>query len=436
METLFFKFIVIIAGLFGFVLTGMPIAIAIGGLGLFLLIFMVGGGMAGLIGEAQVAILNSFVMVSIPLFILMGNIMRCGGITRRLYEAVSPWVSFLPGGFLHTNIVSCAIFGAVSGSGVAGVATIGTVAIPELKKRKYPPRQLLGSIAGGGTLATMLPPSIPLILYGAWVGESVGKLFIAGIFPGILLGVMMMAYIGVMAIFGWRTLPAREHPSLKLMVLSLFQIMPTIMLIFSVLGSIYFGMATPTESAGIGCLIAFIISLAYREVNWKMLKETASATIQTTSAVFIIVVGAYVFSMAISMLRMPVQLVEWVGAYDISPMMILFFTTIMYMILGCIIDPTSMIMITLPIMYPLMMDMGFDSIWFGVVMALYVGMGAVTPPLGLHLFIIIGLSPEDQIGEVIKGSMPYFFIMVVGLIILVLFPQIATWLPTKMAMIH
>ena len=411
----------------------MPIAIAIGGLGLLLLIFMVGGGMSGLIGEAQVAILNSFIMVSIPLFILMGNIMRCGGITRRLYIAVTPWVSFLPGGFLHTNIVSSAIFGAVSGSGVAGVATIGTVAIPELKKRGYPPRQLLGSIAGGGTLATMIPPSIPLILYGAWVGESVGKLFIAGIFPGFMLAAMFMGYIGLMAVFRWKKLPKREHISLKVMALSIIPIMPTIILIFAVLGSIYFGVATPTEAAGIGCLSAFIISLVYREVNWKMLKEAVVATIHTTSAVFFIVVGAYVFSMAISMLRMPVELVAWVTAYEISPIIVLIFTTIIYMILGCIIDPTSMIMITLPIMYPLMMKMGFDSIWFGVVMALYVGMGAVTPPLGLHLFIINGLSPEDKIEEVIKGSMPYFFIMLVGLIILILFPQIALWLPTKMS---
>lgn len=424
--------IVILVGLFGLLLTGMPIAIAIGGLGLLLLIFMVGGGIVEMIGEAQVFVMNSFILVAVPLFVLMGNIMRCGGITRRLYSGVTPWVGFLPGGLLHTNIVSCAIFAACSGSGMAGAATIGTVAIPELKKRGYPPAQLLGSIAGGGTLASMIPPSICFILYGAWVGESVGKLFIAGIFPGLLLALMFMVYIAIMATFRWRTLPPRERTSPKLMALSIIRIIPMGVLIFAVLGSIYLGIATPTESAGVGCLGALLIAMAYREVNWKMLKEAAMATVQTTCMVFFIVVGAFVFSMALSMLRMPVQLVNLVTAFELSPLMILAFATVLYMVLGCIIDPTSMLLITLPIMYPLMMATGFDSVWFGVVMAIYVEMAAVTPPVGLNLFVIHGLSPEDGYFEVIKGSIPYFFGMLGLLILITAFPQIALWLPAKM----
>lgn len=434
MDSLLTTLIVIFAGLFVLLLTGMPIAFALGGLGLLLFIFMVRGGIIGLIGEAQVGVLNDFIWVAVPLFILMGNIMRCGGITRRLYKAVTPWVGFMPGGLLHTNIVSCGVFGACSGSGMAGAATIGTVAIPEMKKRGYPAGPLLGSIAGGGTLASMIPPALPFIVYGAWVGESVGKLFIAGIFPGLMLILLFMTYIIIMSKTRWRrTLPPREPTSLKLMGLSIVNILPMMLLIFAVLGSIYLGIATPTEAAGVGCLGALVLAIGFREANWKMLKEAGMSTIQTTCMVFFIVVGAYVFSMALSMLRVPVLLVEWVTSFGLSPLMILAFSTVLYMVLGCIMDPTSMVLITLSIIYPLMMEVGFDSIWFGVVIALYVEMAAVTPPVGLNLFVIHGLSPEDDFfGTVVKGSMPYFFCMIVGLILLTAFPQIALWLPSKM----
>lgn len=432
MDNIAVVLIIAIAGLFTLLFTGMPIAIALSGLGLLMFIFIVGGGMVELIGEAQVYALNSFILVAVPLFILMGNIMRCTGITRRLYAGVTPWVGFLPGGLLHTNIVSCAIFGACSGSSVAGAATIGTVAIPELKKRNYPSDLLLGSIAGGGTLASMIPPSICFILYGAWVGESVGKLFIAGIFPGLLLTLLFMGYIGTVAVIQRRRLPPREHTSPKLMANALVKILPTGLLIFAVLGSIYLGIATPTEAAGVGCVGALLIALGYREVNWQMLKEASMATVQTTSMLFLIMVGAYVFSMALSMLRVPAELVSLVTVAETHPLMILTFATLMYMALGCIIDPNSMLLITLPIMYPLMTSVGFESVWFGVVMAIYVEMAAVTPPVGLNLFVIHGLSPKDGFFEVVRGSFPYFLCMLVLLIIITAFPQIALWLPSKM----
>lgn len=421
--------LILVFALILLLMSGLWVGASLALLGFLSLYLVIGGGMEGMIGVIQLNALNSFELSAIPLFIFLGNVMLFGGMMEKIYEGVNPLLSRLPGGLLHTNVGACAIFGACSGSSIAGAAAIGRSAIPLMKKLGYNKIYVYGSIGGGGTLASMIPPSIAFILYGAWVGQSVGKLFIAGIIPGLLLTSFFMIYILTSAIFRPSIQPFTEKVPISKAIMSLLNILPVIAVIFSVLGTIYLGIATPTESAALGVSASLIYCLIKRKLNLSILKLILLDTVKTSAQIFFIFLGSSVFSMVISMLKFPEKFSLWIVYLGWGRWTIFLLVVILYLILGAIIDPTSMMLMTIPITYPLMMKLGFDPIWFGVCMAIFVEMAVLTPPLGLNLYVIQGISGEKDLTPVLKGCVPYFCCICILLIVLCFFPNLATWLP-------
>jgi len=428
--------LVIMAIVLGTVLALLCTGIWVGGavalVGIILLTFFVGGGKISMVGPLQFNMLNAFTYTCIPLFIFMGELVMHSRMGEKLYRGANNWVGFLPGGLLHTNIASCAFFAAISGTSMATAATIGMVAIPEMEKRGYDRKLVLGSLAAGGTLGILIPPSAAMIVYGAFVGESIGQLFIAGILPGLTMAGFFMAYIGIMSAIRPQIVPPRGAISLKAMLLSIWDILPLVVLIFLVLGTIYLGLATPTEAAALGVMGAMMFSAIYRRLNWRVLKAATLSTVKVTCWMMFIVIGAYVLSMGLSFLRVPSNLVIWITSFEISRGYVFIVICLLYIVLGCFIDGLSMILLTLPVVYPVMMALGFDSVWFGIILVIVQEMGQITPPVGLNLFVIHGISGGKHFKDIVIGSFPFFVIMNAMVVILYFFPDLALWLPSKM----
>jgi tripartite ATP-independent transporter DctM subunit len=420
--------------LFTLLASGIWIGIGIGLVGFFLFAFFIPGNTLKIQGMLQFNILNSFTLCSVPLFIFMGEIMMRTGIADKLYRGVTPYVAYLPGGLLHTNIASCAIFAAVSGSSLATAATIGTAAIPELlDKRSYNVRMALGSLAAGGTLGILIPPSINMIIYGAWTNQSVGQLFIAGVFPGITLTALFMGYIATRSLIQPNLNPPREETSLGGMLRGFPDVMPSVVIIFVVLGSIYLGVATPTEAAALGVTIAAIIAVFFRRLNWKVIREAAFGACMTTAMITLIIVCAQMMSMGMSMLRIPTILADSVASLEIGRWWIMLVITCFYVLLGCVLEALSMLLLTLPVIYPIILALKFDPIWFGVVITVFIEMAQITPPIGINIFIVQGVSGGRKIGDVAMGIFPFFACQIIIVGILYLFPAVALWLPSRMA---
>ena len=411
-------------------LSGMWIGPAIAAVGIVIYLLFIGGSL-DILAMVEFNVLNSFIWTAMPLFIFMGHVVFRCGLGDKLYNGAAPIVGIIPGGLLHTNIISSAIFAASSGSSIATAATMGPIAIPELKKRNYDKRMIFGSIAAGGTLGIMIPPSIPLLVYGAWVGESIGRLFIAGIFPGLMFAGLFMAYIALNALLFPDKTPDREKVDFKTIFFGLKDILPVGMLILCVLGSIYFGVATPTEAAALGCLGAIIVAAAYRRLNWRSFRESILETATVNGMLILIIVGTQIISMVLSDLRIPTSIAGLVASAGIQKGFVFLLIVFMYLVLGCFIDALSMTLLTLPITYPLMMSLGFDSVWFGVIVTLMSEIALITPPVGMILFIIQGVSNES-LSEVIYGTLPFLVLLLVGAGLLYAFPEIATWLPKQM----
>ena len=415
---------------FLFLFSGVPVAASLGIIGLLTAALFLGHVEA--LGYACWNICTQFILVAIPLFIFMGQILLHSGISDRLYSGASALLGKLPGSLLHANIASCAVFAAISGSSVATAATIGTVAIPELEKRGYQPKIVLGSLAAGGTLGILIPPSICMIIYGAMAEESVGQLFIAGVFPGIMLTLLFMGYVLVRVITQPRIAPAFEGMHWKQRSLSILSMWPVAIIMFMVLGGIYLGIVTPTEAAALGSFTALVFALAYRKLNWQIMKGILRDTAKTTAYIMFLVVGAQLLTGTLSMLRVPDNAVLWVASLAVSPMLVLMFIYLLYLFLGCFMDGISMMVVTLPVIVPILNSLGFDLIWFGVALVILVEMAMLTPPVGLNVYVIHGLRPDRPMSEVFRGIIPFFFMMLLGLIIVTIFPIIATWLPGTM----
>lgn len=423
----------IVSGLILFLLAaGTAISMALGLVGFGVLFFLVGGGLEGMIGRLQYNMTDNFIITALPLFVFMGEIILHSGAGEKLYKGLTAWVSFLPGGLLHTNIASCAVFAAVSGSSIVTAATIGMVAIPELEKRGYNRRLVYGSLAGGGTLGILIPPSVIMVIYGAFVSESIGKLFIGGIFPGLILAGLFMTYIGAVSVLRPKMAVERLKPSLRAMGSSTLEIFPTLVLIFMVLGTIYLGLAGPTEAAAMGAFGALVICALYRKLTWQVLKVSTLGALKITSWVWLIAIGAMIVSMSLSMLKVPEQLALEIASLELSRLGILTIIVIFYIILGCFVDAIAMMLLTLPVMYPLMMALGFDSVWFGIMMVVFIEMGQITPPVGVNLYVIHGITGKKHFKDIVIGVVPFFLCQIVLIVLLTAFPSLVTWLPSKM----
>jgi C4-dicarboxylate transporter DctM subunit len=418
--------------LLALLVVGMWIPFAIGIAAVFAI--WLSSGVDGLraIGMISWASTNSFTLTSVPMFILMAEIVLRSGVSTRCYTGLGRVVRGLPGGLLQTNIVGCALFSAISGSSVATAAAIGTAALPQLDARKYDRRMAAGSLAAGGTLGILIPPSVAMILYGTFTETSVARLFMAGLVPGLLLTGIFMAYIAVVSIARPGVAPADDHdaaPGDRLR--GLLELLPFMVLILAVLGSLYAGFATPTEAAAVGCTLALAISAIWGQVTFRVLNEAIGNTVRISATIMLIVLMAYVFSYAVELAGLSHALTEWFIGLKMNRYVFLAVLVAIYCVLGCLLDSIGLIVLTVPLLFGPVQAYGFDPIWFGVVLVLLLELGQITPPIGLNLFVVQGIS-NWRLGDVIAGTAPYWVILILFVALLAAVPEIALWLPERM----
>jgi len=376
---------------------------------------------------------SSWTLTALPLFVWMGEILFRTKLSENLFKGLSPWLSKLPGGLVHVNVVGCALFAAISGSSAATVATVGKMSIPELRKRKYPEKLLLGSLAGSGTLGLLIPPSIILIIYGVTIEDSIAKLFMAGIFPGIMLAVMFMLYVIFWSILNKDLMPkSTKSFSFIEKVQGSKQLLPVIFLITAVIGSIYTGIATATEAASLGVVGALILSFFQGTLNKKTFNLSLLGATKTSCMIAFIIAGSTFLSLAMGFTGLPRNLAIWIDGMNLSPYTLLFVLTIFYIILGMFLDGISAVVLTMAIIEPMIRQAGFDMIWFGIYLVIVVEMAQITPPVGFNLFVLQGMANKDM-GFIARSAFPLFLLMILAVIIVVIFPEIALWLPNKMS---
>lgn len=406
---------------------GMPVAFTLSVAGILGIIQFVDVSFLSQVPVIAYKTLDSYVLTSVPLYILMSQIMLTGRVGSGLFELGSKWMGHLPGGLGIATISACAIFAAISGSSVATAVTIGAMAIPEMLKRGYDRKLVLGSVAAGGTLGILIPPSIPMILYGTITDESVGKLFMSGVVPGALLTVLFICYI---VFASWdkprepRSSHAEKMKSLRENIWGLF--LPVI-----IIGGIYTGIFTPTEAAAVGTVYALAITFfVYRSVTIQDMPAILRATIKTSCMIFSIMIGAMLFGYILTILQVPQALMRLVTEGDLNRWIVMLGINIMLLILGCVLETVSIILITLPMLYPIIKALGFDPIWFNVVLLINMELALITPPVGMNLFVIKGISEDSSIQDIIAGAAPFAAIMVFEILLLCFVPEIATWLPS------
>ncbi|MCW5886845.1 MAG: TRAP transporter large permease subunit [Anaerolineales bacterium] len=430
MSALFLMF----AGLIVALVAGLPIAVALGGVGLIavaLLNPMVLAGAAHAVWNST----NSYTLVAVPLFILMGNVIQRSELSLRFYRAVVIWLRWLPGGLLHAAIAATGVFSAISGSSVATAATIGAATIPDLKRLGYNMRLSAGTLAAGGTLGILIPPSVALIIYGALAEVSVGKLFLAGVIPGIAYLAMFSFYILVRSLLNPQLAPpvrTGERIPAAERLHSVFDMLPVLLIMILVLLSIYLGWATPTEVAAVGSGISILVGFVLGRLTMDGLRDCITETVRFTSMILFVIVGAQIFSYALFSWNITHLAVEHVLGSNLSPHGVLAIIVGVYLVLGLFIDAISMMILTLGVVYPIITNLGFDPIWFGIVLVILLEIGLISPPVGMNLYTIRAMVPEQSLTSVALGSLPFVVILLSGVVILVLFPEIALWLPNAM----
>jgi len=414
-----------------FLASGMPVFAAMGLAGILGILLLTGPRGLGAVSGVIYDRLMGFTLVAVPLFILMGEIIFITGIGADIYTAASRWLNKLSGSLGMASVASCAIFSAMCGSSIAGAATIGSFAVPEMLKRGYSKLLATGCVAAAGGLALLIPPSVALILYGVVADESVGKLFIGGIIPGIVLAVMMMGYIWFLSRFRPHLAPRMQEEVTWIMrFTALVRIWPVVILILLVLGSIYLGIATPTEAAAVGCVGAFATAFQRRRLNWKMLKSILRATMLTSGMILFIFSSALLFGYVLTLLEVPQHLATIVVRSGLPNFLVLTIIFALLFLMGMFMDGVSVILIGTPILLPSVISMGYNSLWFGIVMAITCEIGTETPPIGLNLFVIKGVSPPDvSLMDIIRGALPFAIVETLGLIIFIAFPSLSLWLP-------
>lgn len=379
--------------------------------------------------------LRSFILVAVPLFILMGQVIFHSGMGEHLYNLGSRWLNRLPGGLAMASVSACTVFAAMCGVSIAGAATVGAFAIPEMIQRGYDKRLAAGSVAAAGALALLIPPSIGLIIYGEVADESVGMLFIGGIVPGLVLSLMMMAYIGVRAWLNPEMAPApKEVVTWKSRIGSLGKIWPSLVLIFAVLGTIYLGVATPTQAAAVGFVCSLILArFVYKRLNWRIFRDIVRSSMLTTGMILLIFVCAMFFGYALTLLKLPQYIMQFIADSGWPAWLSLAAIMSVLIVLGMFVDAVSVITISTPLLLPTINLLGYSTLWFGIVMGITLEMAVITPPVGLNLYTIKGVSPpEVSLSDIIRGVIPFVVIEVVCLAIFIAYPKLCLWLPGTM----
>ena len=413
------------------------------GSGIWVAISMIGVSAIGMmlftsrpVGDAMATTIwgtsSSWTLTALPLFVWMGEILFRTKLSENLFKGLSPWMQKLPGGLIHVNVVGCALFAAISGSSAATVATVGKMSIPELRKRNYPEKILLGSLAGSGTLGLLIPPSIILIIYGVAVQESIAKLFIAGIIPGIMIALIFMSYVVIWSLINKKDMPKIiEEFSFLEKIKKSRQLLPVILLILCVIGSIYTGIATATEAASLGVVGALILSYFQKSLTLDTFKSSLLGATKTSCMIAFILAGSTFLSLAMGFTGLPRNLAIWIQNMDLSPYVLIFVLMIFYIILGMFLDGISAVVLTMAIIEPMIRQAGFDMIWFGIFLVIVVEMAQITPPVGFNLFVLQGMANKDM-GYIARSAFPLFLLMVLAVILVVIFPEIALWMPEQM----
>jgi len=413
------------------------------GSGVWVAISMIGVSSIGMfiftsrpVGDAMATTIwgtsSSWTLTALPLFVWMGEILFRTKLSENLFKGLAPWMSRLPGGLIHVNVVGCALFAAISGSSAATVATVGKMSIPELRKRNYPEKILLGSLAGSGTLGLLIPPSIILIIYGVTVQESIAKLFIAGIIPGIMIAIIFMLYVIIWSIINKKEMPtSNESFSFIEKIKGSKQLLPVILLISAVIGSIYAGIATATEAASLGVVGALILSFFQKSLNKETFKLSLLGATKTSCMIAFILAGSSFLSLAMGFTGLPRNLAIWIQEMNLYPYTLIFVLTIFYIILGMFLDGISAVVLTMAIIEPMIRQAGFDMIWFGIFLVVVVEMAQITPPVGFNLFVLQGMANKDM-GFIARSAFPLFLLMILAVFIIIIFPEVALWLPDQM----
>ncbi|HEY9539380.1 MAG TPA: TRAP transporter large permease subunit [Kiloniellaceae bacterium] len=388
----------------------------------------VGDAMATTIWTAS----SSWTLTALPLFIWMGEILFRTRLSEDLFTGLAPWLGGLPGRLLHVNIAGCAIFAAISGSSAATVATVGKMAIPELRRRGYPERMIIGTLAGAGTLGLLIPPSIILIVYGVTVNESIASLFMAGVLPGIMLAFLFMAYIVLHALLRPEGMPPRgEVFGFVQKLRNSVYLLPVVLLIIAVLGSIYAGIATATEAAVLGVTGSLILSALQRSLTRASFVASLMGALRTSCMIALILAGADFLSLAMGFTGLPRNLAAWIAGLELTPLALIAALTVFYIVLGCFLDGISAVVLTMAVVEPMVRQAGIDMLWFGIFLVIVVEMAQITPPVGFNLFVLQGMTGH-QILYIARAALPMFFIMALAVVLVVAFPEIATWLPAQM----
>jgi len=375
---------------------------------------------------------SSWTLTALPLFIWMGEILFRTRLSETLFRGLAPFMRKLPGGLLHVNVGASAVFAAISGSSAATVATVGKMSIPELRSRNYPEHMIIGTLSGAGTLGLLIPPSIAMIVFGVTVNESISKLFMAAMIPGLMLALCFMAYVVVWAWINRDTFDPVVDVDTSGMGRRLLDLLPVLCLIVAVIGSIYTGVATATEASALGVFGAILLSAVQRTLSFATLLESIMGSVRTTAMIMLILMGAGFLSLAMGFTGIPRALAEGIEAWELSPMMLIVILTVFYIILGCFLDGLSSIVLTMAVIEPMVRAAGFDMLWFGVYVMIVVEMAQITPPIGFNLFVLQGMTGKDM-GFISRASFPMFLVMGGFIILLFMFPGMATWLPEQLS---
>lgn len=412
-------------------LSGQWVAVALGAAGIIGLFLVDGARSVRVVASISWGSMNSLELAAVPLFLFMGELLMRTGLSRRFYQGAAVWLARAPGGLLHTNIVTSIVVSAVCGSTSATAATVGTVAIPELMRRGYDRRMIFGTL-GAGSLGLLIPPSIAMIVYGALVGESVPKLFLAGVLPGVLCGAIFVFYTIVVAMM-WPKMSPREVETVTWakILWALLDMLPMLGVMVAIWAGMFSGFMTPNEIAAVGVLLTLLISAVFREMTPSGIVDALASTVRITSGLLFIVIGAQVFAHLLVITNVSRELAESLISYNLGPGTLFIVIVALYVLLGCFFDGFSMMFLTLPVLYPVIVRAGFDPIWFGVVLILLIEIGQQTPPVGFEMFVYQAIAPDVALKDILLGMLPYTLLMMLVVVALWFWPALALWLPGR-----
>ena len=406
-----------------------PIAATMGVLGLALNKFYSSAPLYLAMGEILWNSSSEYILIAIPLFIMLGEILLRSGIAERVYGAIAQWLSWLPGGLMHANVGTCAMFAATSGSSVATAATVGVVALPQIKQRRYDERLFLGTLAAGGTLGILIPPSINFILYGLLTNTSVPRLYLAGMVPGVLLALLFMAYVLVACLVRPEKGGTPIETSWRLRVVALKDLIAPLFIFLVVVGSIYAGWATPTEAASLGVLAALFLAALERTLTFAMMRAVLEGTMRTTAMIMLIILAAQFLNFVLASIGFTDGMGKMIDGLGLGKYGTLVLVIVFYLVLGCFMETISMMILTTPFIFPIVTSLGWDPIWWGIVLTVLIEAALITPPVGLNLYVVQGMRERGPIADVIWGAMPFVGAMLLLIAILMIYPDLALGLP-------